>query len=187
MTKTLSILVALLLGAAAVADARAAEWRSADEGSELLFTAYYEGEALAGRFQRFRVALETDDETGEPRSLVVEVQTGSADMRDREINEEIGEPDWFDVETFPTARYESQTFHAQDTRYMATGRLRLKGVERALEIPLELEFAEGAGRLTGAVRLSRLDWQIGTGEWSNDASLSERVDLRWNVRLLATP
>jgi hypothetical protein len=38
--------------------------------------------------------------------------------------------------------------------------------------------------LTGSIRMSRQEWRIGTGEWSNDASLSDRVDLRWRVKLV---
>jgi polyisoprenoid-binding protein YceI len=177
----------LLAVGTVVGEVRAASWHSVADDSELVFTAYYEGEALPGRFERFRVELETGEGAREPRALVVEVETGSADMRDREINAEIAEPEWFDIRTYPVARYESDSIRAEGDGYVASGRLRLKGVERSLEIPLELTWDDGGIGLSGSVRLSRQDWRIGTGEWSADASLSERVDLRWRVDLAPAP
>lgn len=177
----------LLAAGALVGETRAANWHSIAENSELVFTAYYEGEALPGRFERFRVELDTDDLAGEPRTLVVEVETGSADMQDREINEEIAEPEWFDTGAYPVARFESDSIRVAGDGYVASGRLHLKGVERSLEIPLELTVGDDGIGLSGSIRLSRQDWHIGTGEWSADASLSERVDVRWRVELVPAP
>ena len=165
------------------AGAETVEWTSLAGDSSLEFSAYYEGEELPGRFERFSVTLHTDGVAGAPRSLLVEVATGSADMNDREINAEIAEPEWFAAYVFPTARFESSDIEAGDAGYLARGRLELKGLERTLELLLTWSPANGTGELTGSLRMSRLDWRIGTGEWANDASLSDRVDLRWRVRM----
>lgn len=183
MSTRIHLLAGLLLAAAALDAAESLQWESEPGAGELSWSAYYEGEELPGRFERFDVAMETDP-SGAPSSLTVDVETGSADMRDREINAEIGEPEWFDVSAFPTARYESQDIRPVGDGFRAYGRLRLKGVEQALEIPLDWQRDGDAGELSGSIRLSRQDWNIGTGEWSSDASLSDRVDLRWRVRLV---
>jgi polyisoprenoid-binding protein YceI len=170
----------------------APQWLSADPGqwsslaaeSELRFSAYYEGEELGGRFTAFNVTLETKGEAGEPAALLVEVQTASADMSDREVNAEIAEPEWFDVQAFPVASYESRDIRPAESGFFANGRLRIKGIEQALQIPLEWTREGDRATLTGSVRLSRLDWQVGTGEWSNNASLADRVHVRWRVTLV---
>ena len=176
-------LLAAAMAAHPVAGADAVEWSSLPGDSSLAFSAYYEGEKLPGRFEQFSVSLQTDAASGAPLRLVVEVATGSADMNDREINAEIGEAEWFATDSFPSARFESTDFEATETGYLAQGRLSLKGVERPLELPLSWSHGGDAGELTGTLRMSRLDWRIGTGEWENDASLSDRVDLRWHVRM----
>ncbi|MGK2924299.1 MAG: YceI family protein [Lysobacterales bacterium] len=161
------------------------QWTLVAADSELTFSAYYEGEELPGRFTRFAVTLETSSETGEPTALLVEVQAASADMNDREVNAEIVEPAWFDAQAFPIASFASQDIQpAENDGFLATGRLGIKGIEQPLKIPLNWTREGDRAILTGSVRLSRLDWQVGTGEWSNDASLADRVDVRWRVTLV---
>lgn len=159
-------------------------WTSVAAESELRFSAYYEGEELFGQFAAFSVELDTDDATGQPIALTVEVNTASADMNDREINAEIAEPEWFDVRAFPLARFECREIRRAAGDYSAAGVLRLKGIERPLEIPLTWQRDGSTAVLSGSIRLSRSDWHIGTGEWANDASLSDRVDVDWRVHLV---
>jgi polyisoprenoid-binding protein YceI len=159
------------------------QWSSVAADSELGFAAYYEGEELPGRFAAFGVRLETDAETGAPTALFVEVQTGSADMNDREVNAEIVEPEWFDARSFPTANFECRDIRPAESGFLASGRLRLKGIEQALEIPFEWRREGETATLSGSVTLSRQAWEVGTGEWSNNASLSDRVDLHYRVTL----
>lgn len=159
-------------------------WSSVAADSELTFSAYYEGEELRGRFAAFSVTLEIQEKTGAPAALWVEVTTASADMNDREVNAEIAEPDWFDAQAFPAASFESRDIQLAESGFIANGRLRIKGIERALQIPLEWAREGDRAILAGSVRLSRQDWQVGTGEWSNNASLSDRVDVRWRVTLV---
>jgi polyisoprenoid-binding protein YceI len=139
------------------------QWNSVAANSELGFSAWYEGEELTGQFADFDVRLETDD---------------------REINAEIVEPDWFDVQAFPNASYESSDIRPADTGFLASGRLRIKGIEQALEIPLDWSREGDTAILSGTVTLSRQAWRVGTGEWSNNASLADRVDVRWRVTLV---
>jgi polyisoprenoid-binding protein YceI len=104
-------------------------------------------------------------------------------MKDREVNAEIVEPDWFDAQAFPTANFESRDIRPAESGFLAIGRLRLKGIEQPLEIPLDWRPEGETATLSGSVALSRQAWDVGTGEWSNNASLSDRVDVRWRVTL----
>jgi polyisoprenoid-binding protein YceI len=105
-------------------------------------------------------------------------------MNDREINAEIAEPEWFDAQAFPDASFESRAIRPADEGFLASGQLRIKGIEQALEIPLAWTHEGGTATLSGSSTLSRQAWQVGTGEWSNNASLSDRVDLRYRVTLV---
>jgi polyisoprenoid-binding protein YceI len=174
---------ALLLSVPGLLAADPAQWSSVAADSQLTFSAYYEGEELPGRFTTFAVRLEVDEATGSPCALFVEVEIGSADMNDREINAEIVEPDWFDAQAFPTASYESSQIRPAENGFLATGGLRIKGIEQALELPLDWRQEGGTATLSGSVTLSRQAWQVGTGEWSNNASLSDRVDVHFRVTL----
>jgi len=176
----------VLLTAAQLAPAAETQWLSQSGPGELTFSAWYEGEELPGRFADF-AARAARDETGTPTALTVEVNLSSADMNDREVNEELAEPEWFDTASFPVAEFTSREVRKTESGYVAVGKLRLKGVERALEIPLVWQPEADGVALSGAVTISRRDWRIGTGDWDSDARLAERVELHYDVRLAPDP
>jgi polyisoprenoid-binding protein YceI len=174
---------AALLLTAATAYPGEPRWISRASGSELAFSAWYEGEELPGRFERFEARLAVDESSGDPQALTVEVDVGSVDMNDRQINEELSEPEWFDAATFPQAAFSSDAIRRVGQAYLAAGQLRIKGIEKPLEIPLEWRRDGDSATLSGAVTLMRRDWQVGSGEWASDASLADRVELRYRVTL----
>jgi polyisoprenoid-binding protein YceI len=180
-------LVALLTLATAGSLAADPQWRSEPDGSELAFSAGYEGEEIPGRFSRFGVSVTTDATTGEPTALAVEIDVASADMRDDEINRELAQPEWFAAAAFPTARFVAEDIRPVGQGYLATGRLQIKGVERPLEVPFAWRPEVDKAVLAGSVDLSRLAWQIGVGEWSSDASLADRVQVSFRIELFAVP
>lgn len=177
----------LLILAAAPSHAAEPRWQGSADGSRLDFSAWYEGEEIPGRFSRFDVTLTTDDATGEPIGLTVRIDVTSADMNDDEINRELAEPEWFDSAAFPGARFVADDISASDGGYVATGRLRIKDVEQPLEVPFAWQPAGGRAMLNGSVDLSRLAWRVGVGEWSSEASLADRVRVRFEVELQAVP
>ena len=178
------VLVLLIVAASPTAAATGLRWQSQADGSELNFSAWYEGEEIPGRFSRFAVQLTTDDSTGEPATLTVEVEAGSADMSDEEINQELAEPDWFDSASFPAARFLSEDIAASPGGYLAAGHLQLKGVERPLQVPFAWRREGERATLSGSVDLSRLAWQVGGGEWASDASLADRVRVSFEIRMV---
>lgn len=158
-------------------------WQSHGSDNELTFSVWYEGQELSGRFADFRVHVALDEAGTSPRTLTVEVDVGTADMKDREINAELAEPDWFDVASFPVSVFTSDEIRAADSGYVAIGTLRLKGMERDLEVPLNWERDGDLATLDGSTVLSRREWNIGTGEWASEASIADRVEVRYRVEL----
>ena len=126
----------------------------------------------------------TESAGGAPQALIVEVAVGSADMNDPEINEELREPDWFDVGSFPVARFESDEIRRSTEGYVATGLLRIKNIEQALTVPFTWQRNGQRANLSGSLELSRLAWAVGSGEWASDASLEDRVQVAFSVNLL---
>jgi polyisoprenoid-binding protein YceI len=158
---------------------------SGPESSRLAFIARYEDQELAGRFQRFTAELVQDSETGFPVTLGVDVDTGSADMNDRDINDELKQPAWFDSFSFPAARFESTTIRRLDAqRFIAEGHLTLKGSRQPVEVPFSwFEGAEGYS-MSGELILSRLAWGIGSGEWADESTIADDVRLSFEVTLV---
>lgn len=179
-----ALAIFLQMSAMGAADADGEPWVSLAAESELAFSAWYEGEELTGAFDKFEVRLLLDDDRAGPVAIEVAVNVGSADMNDREINEELLEPEWFDGASFPLATFTSTAMRPGASGYLANGQLRLKGIARDLEIPLDWQRSEDRATLSGSVILSRRAWQVGTGEWASEASLADRVDVRYQVTLV---
>lgn len=164
-----------------------AQWSSQTADRELAFSAWYEGEELVGHFTKFSVRIELDEAGGDPRLLTVEVDLGSADMNDREVNEELAEPEWFDSRSYPLAVFTSREIRRAGSGYLANGTLRLKNTEQSVEIPLDWKRDGNSATVSGAVVLSRRAWQVGSGEWASETSLADRVELRYRVALSPEP
>lgn len=185
--RRLSGLIALLAAVATSPAAADSQWRSVAEDSELRFAARYEGEEIPGRFARFDVRLTTDAETGEPAGLAVEVDMVSADMGDDEINEELSGPDWFAAARFPAAQFVAADIRVRGDGFAASGQLRIRDVERSLEVPFTWRRDGERSMLTGSVELSRLSWQVGAGEWAEDERLADLVMVTFDVVLMREP
>lgn len=159
---------------------------SEPENSRLEFIARYEDQELAGRFRRFSAELEQDTSTGLPIRLIVDVDTGSADMNDRDINDELKQDAWFDSISFPAARFESTAIRQIDAqRFVAEGQLTLKGVPQPVEVPFAWHEGSEGYSMSGELILSRLAWGIGSGEWADDGAIADDVRVSFEVSLAA--
>lgn len=178
-----TLLAALMLVVTSTLNAsEVSRWRLATVPGELNFAARYENEELSGRFNTFDVEL-VGPEDGKFHSLRVIVEIGSADMNDREINDALGDPDWFNTQSFPTAVFESSNIIASGDRvYAARGTLEMKGYRQELEVPFS--WAPGSDRavMSGQLELSRLDWDIGGGEWQDTSAIANAVRVEFQVQ-----
>lgn len=184
MAGTARFAVLAVLAVAANGQVLADTWRSADQPNSLEFATAYDDQGLTGRFNRFGVRLQTANGESDPEALTVEVDTGSADMNDTELNAELAGADWFDSKAHPSAVFVSHTIERTPTdRWRAPGLLRLKGLERPVTVVFSWKAQGDAAELEGQAELSRADWKIGTGEWSGEEHIPDAVQLRFQVSL----
>ena len=177
-------LLGILLTSAAASQAYAETWLSVDGKSELEFIVNYEGADAPGQFSRFEVVVKTNPESGNPESVMVDVDITSASMGNEDIDEAIGEPEWFDAQAFPRAIFRSTQVHAANPpEYAAGGVVTIKGVEQAVNIPFDWNTDGDSAEMAGSLDLSRLDFGIGSGEWASEAPVGHTVHLRFRIDL----
>lgn len=178
--RILLAVLALLTG-----NALADSYRSVSPGSQLRFTSWFEGEAAQGEFGRFEVGVETEPVTGLPESIRVAVDVSSATMGSPELDDGMAEPEWFDFAAFPQASFESEVIQAvSGSEYLAAGKLRIKGVEKAASFSFEWQSHGTTASMSGATELSRLAFNIGSGEWSDTSSIKDKVLVSFEVALI---
>jgi len=177
-------LLAILLTSAATSRAFAETWLSVEGKSELEFIANYEGADASGQFSRFEVVVKTDPESENPDSVTVDVDITSASMGNEDIDNAIGEPEWFDARSFPRAMFRSKQVNAVNPpEYTAEGVVSIKGVEQAVTIPFNWSTDGDSADMAGSLELSRLDFGIGSGEWASESPVGHTVQLRFRIEL----
>jgi polyisoprenoid-binding protein YceI len=162
----------------------ASDWSSRAADSSLAFTARLEGAAAPGRFHRFDVLLRAGVSGPAGGSLLVEIDTTSADLFSHDINEAIADPEWFDFNAFPSARFESDAITLMgESIYEARGTLQLKGVSRPVVVSFQWQTEGASGHMKGDFVLRRGDFSIGSGDWAGDDTISEAVEVSFDVAL----
>jgi polyisoprenoid-binding protein YceI len=181
--RTRFIALGLLLAALPVA---AQDWQMS-AGSSLGFSARFQGEAFTGRFTRFTPYIRFDPKNLAQSRFDVSIDLGSADTRNSERDDTLKTAEFFDIKKTPSARYSANSFTALGNgRYRANGTLSLRGVRK----PVALLFSWKPGSsavLQGEATLNRLDFQVGTGDWSDTGLLPNAVKVTTTLVLTAKP
>jgi polyisoprenoid-binding protein YceI len=175
---------ASLLFVPGISTAGAAEWIPVPAASRLEFVVTYQGQQAPGVFRQFDVSLALDPDQPSSGRLEVAVFVDSADMNSADINRTIKNPEWFHSSRFPQARFESAEIAKDGSdRYIATGTLSLKGVQRRVVVPFFWRQFGHTASMQGELVLNRNDFGIGTGKWAKGDPIGLDVIVRFSVKL----
>lgn len=100
-----------------------------------------------------------------------------------EIDAALKDREFFAVKQYPRVAYTSESVEARDSTQLAHGTLRMKGKSRALDVPFSVRRDGADLVVSGTLTLNRLDYDIGTGEWSNTTWLSAQVKVNFRATL----
>lgn len=149
--------------------------------SRLEFEGRYGGEPVPGLFRSFsgRVVWSPTDPLATRFEVVIDVASLDTDYPDRD--EVLKDPDWFDVEGHPTARWVSSAGCTLiDAALECPGDLTLRGTTRA--VPIWVEASADGRVLTGRASVNRRDFGVGGGEWDDPAMIEEQVAITFTLR-----
>ena len=175
----LSILLALLSTPIA-AESPPGEIRF--EASNLMSTA-------DGTFHDWRIErAEVDPADLASGEVVVVVDVASLDTGITRRDEHLRDPDFFEVERWPTARVRVHGVRADgqsesgEPRYRADFDVRIRDVEKTLEGHFELTSRQPLA-VRGELVIDRLEFGIGGPKsWWNPASIDEQIPVRFEAR-----
>ena len=152
----------------------------------LKFTMTYEGTPSTGEFTDFSAKAAFHPDNLEAACLDVTVNTPSADIGSEDLNAELPGPDWFATDEHPRAHFFSDDIslypESDDHEYVAEGTLSLKGNTETISLPFNWEQADNTAVLSGQTEVSRLDFDIGSGEWADTDAIGETVVLEYSTR-----
>jgi polyisoprenoid-binding protein YceI len=156
-----------------------------EASSTLGFSASYQGENFSGRFSKFESVIRFDPARLDQSRFDVKIQLGSANTQNSERDEVLLDSEFFNAKLQPQARYIASKFRSLgQNRYVADGVLSLRGVNKT--VPLTFTWTPGAKPvLTGTAQIKRLDFKVGTGDWTDVELIPNLVTV--NTKLTLSP
>jgi len=147
-------------------------------GSTLGFESSWSGQPVRGRFDRWQADIAFSPEALERSSVAVTVDVASVDTGDEQRDATLPSGDWFDSADHPQAVYTANRFRKiGDQRFLAQGRLELRGVSRPLELPFRLVIDGDRAEAHGTATIDRTAFGIGQGEFSATDQIPAKVTI----------
>ncbi|MBU6235638.1 MAG: cytochrome b/b6 domain-containing protein [Alphaproteobacteria bacterium] len=189
-----ALLFALLLPFAAHAEDAVKEptiWTMDRAQSKIGVEAQQEGSAFEGHFSSFDGVIRLTPETPENGNAQITIDLNSFDSGNGERDTTVKEKDWFDIATNPTSTYFVDNFEKGEApdEYVARGRLVLRGIEKAVDLPFKMLITENEGvrtaHVTGQTTLHRLEFGIGDGQWADPKMVGTDVIVKVDLFMTA--
>ena len=152
-------------------------------GGSVSFEVRQAGAPFRGAFRRFggEICLATDQVT----RIDVWLEPASVDSGLPEIDTALRDKEFFETGRYPRIAYTGKSAEVRGGRQLARGTLEIKGRRRDVEVAFSLRRDGGGPAVSGSLTLNRLDYGIGTGEWSDTKWLGAEVKVDFNVTLAA--
>jgi len=177
----------LLAPPAPAAPGAPSAWTVDQSASSIQFAYVYEDESsetpFSGRFARWRADIRFDPANLDASTIVVRINTGSAQTGVAAHDGALPSEAWFNAAAFPTAEFRSTRIRQEsDGSYEARGNLTIRGETREVELPFTLTITGDRASVSGSTTIDRRDFGVGSSDAGDD--LISR-DIRINVRVEA--
>ncbi len=143
---------------------------------------------VEGPFKKFTAQLTFDPAKPEAGKAQIEIDVGSYDIGNGEVNDMAKEKDWFNVKAFPKATFVSTSIRALGGgKFEARGPLTIKGKTLDAVVPFTYAAQAGGGVFDGAFNIKRLQYNIGEGPWKNTDTVADDVQIKFHLVTASAP
>lgn len=173
--------------AASLGHAQAIEFNQlAADKSSLVFVSKQMNVPTEGRFKRFSSNVSFDPAAAAKARIEFEIDPASIDLGSKEADDEAKGKDWFNVKTYPTARFVSSAVKPLgNNRFEVVGKMSVKGRTRDLVAPVTFRQDGNLGVFEGSLTLKRADYGIGEGMWATFDTVANEVLVKFKLAALA--
>ena len=183
-TLSLALLAGAMLGLAQPTLAQTTAAKLIAPQSEIAFVSKQMGVPVEGTFKKFDAKVAFDPRKPEAGSIAFTVDTASATLGEPETDAELPRPEWFGAVKFPQATFQSSSIKALGGgKFEVAGKLDIKGMVRAVVVPVTLTQSGATSTATGAFAIKRLDFNIGGGEWNDTSLVANDVQVKFKLAL----
>jgi len=177
------LLTALVLAAALAPSAHAAMYSKVlPDQSSIEFSYSQMGVPMDGRFRKFSSELSFDPAQPAAAKVAIDVDLASIDTGTPELDTEAAGKDWFNLKSFPTARFVATAVKPLGgNRYSVAGKLTIKGRSKDIVVPATFTAQGTTGVFAGQFTIRRGDFAIGEGAWSAFDIVANDVIVKFRV------
>jgi len=172
----------VILGAS---PAWATNWTVTQDQSKLGFEATQMGASFEGQFKEFQATIVFDPENLADSKVDIIIPIASVDTQSADRDSNIAKPEWFDVATYPEARFMTTSIAKEGEGYVATAELTMRGVTKVVQLPFTVDIEGQNATAAGDVTVVRQDFGIGQGEWVANAVVGGDVRIFFDLKATA--
>ena len=168
---------------------QAAEYNQVQTNQSALTFGYKQmGVPMEGKFSKFSAQVSFDPARLANAQAHIDVSLASIDTGSADADEEVVGKQWFNVKAYPLASFVSTGVrYLGANRYQATGRLSIKGRTLDIVAPVIFKADGNRGLFEGSFNIKRLDYAIGTGEWTDVGTVADDVRIKFHLVVIASP
>lgn len=134
------------------------------------------------QFRRYTAQVDLRPEQPATSSAVIEIDIGSLDLGDAELNNEALKKDWFNAAQYPTAKFVATAIRPRaNGRFDVSGKLTIKGASMDANFPVTVRQENGMQVIDGVLPIKRLAFGIGEGAWRDTGMVANEVAIRFHL------
>ena len=156
--------------------------------SQIAFVSTQMGVPVEGRFKTFDAQVAFDPKQPEAAKIAFTIDMASATLDIPETDAELAKPDWFDSKKYPKASFNSTSVKALGGgRFEVTGPLQIKAKTHDVVVPVSIAQSGAMTTATGSLKIKRLDYAIGDGDWKDTSMVADPVQIKFKLVLSGVP
>lgn len=164
----------------------ATAWTTDAATSTLTYAASADGEPFTGTFKSFDAAITFDPADLPGSTFDVSIDLASADSGNPDRDETLQTEEFFNTQKQPKARFKAAEFiGSAPGKFTANGTLELNGVTRPVALVFTWKADAKTATLVGETVLDRTQFNVGTGDWADDTTITHQVVVKTTLQLTA--
>lgn len=137
---------------------------------------------VEAQFRKFTAQIAFDPAKPEAGKAQIEIDVGSFDIDNAEVNDMAKDKDWFNARDFPKATFVASSIRALGGgRFEARGPLTIKGKTLETVAPFTYTANAAGGVFDGAFSIKRLQYNIGEGAWKDTGTVADEVQIKFRI------
>ena len=174
--KTLLCLLMILLPSMALADVDV--WDPRYDESKITLYSIEDGNTKETTIQNFEADIKFSADNLQDSQIRVKIPVKNFERTDTDTLKTMWGKDFFDAENHPYVCYETESFkHIGGNDFLASGTLKIKGIELPLDMPFTLNFDGYTAHAYSKFSIQRLPYNIGTDSWADTSFIADEVQI----------